>query len=270
MERSPLDLTSNLRKFSEASIVDLTEDEIQLIEEDHPPSKKIKQNIQDDQEPLHEKRPSSYRSHPSKTLKENISKAQSQGLRLIQQKYHVEDSLEREFIILGVNGNVYNTKISCRPSCNCENNKSGANRTHCEHICFVFLKIFRLSASDARIFQKDLLTTELKSILNSFTSVPPSVLADPTVTEKYLEIMGTERSRKVKKTVNQKKIEGDCLVCFEPLDSSEDLVYCKYSCGNNIHKKCFERWKETRKEESCEVFSYFLLSSLILVKMCAL
>jgi len=237
MERSPLDLTSNLRKFSEASIVDLTEDEIQLIEEDHPPSKKIKQNIQDDQEPLHEKRPSSYRSHPSKTLKENISKAQSQGLRLIQQKYHVEDSLEREFIILGVNGNVYNTKISCRPSCNCENNKSGANRTHCEHICFVFLKIFRLSASDARIFQKDLLTTELKSILNSFTSVPPSVLADPTVTEKYLEIMGTERSRKVKKTVNQKKIEGDCLVCFEPLDSSEDLVYCKYSCGNNIHKK---------------------------------
>lgn len=40
MERSPLDLTSNLRKFSEASIVDLTEDEIQLIEEDHPPSKK--------------------------------------------------------------------------------------------------------------------------------------------------------------------------------------------------------------------------------------
>ena len=35
--------------------------------------------------------------------------------------------------------------------------------------------------------------------------------------------------------------------------SKEEVVYCKASCGNNVHKKCFEKWASTRKQGRDEV-----------------
>ena len=35
------------------------------------------------------------------------------------------------------------------------------------------------------------------------------------------------------------------------LVDDEKLDYCKYFCGNSIHKKCFEMWKKTKKEPVC-------------------
>lgn len=39
-----------------------------------------------------------------------------------------------------------------------------------------------------------------------------------------------------------------------PMHEKEDLVYCKYSCGQSIHKECFDLWikaKKTPEEVQC-------------------
>ena len=44
---------------------------------------------------------------------------------------------------------------------------------------------------------------------------------------------------------SRKPLDGDCPICFMELadgSSSEAIVWCKASCGNNIHKTCFDQW----------------------------
>lgn len=36
-------------------------------------------------------------------------------------------------------------------------------------------------------------------------------------------------------------------ICYEEMKESEDIIWCKSSCGNNMHKKCFEMWKTSKK-----------------------
>lgn len=39
----------------------------------------------------------------------------------------------------------------------------------------------------------------------------------------------------------RKTVEGDCVVCHEPLDPDvKQLTYCSTSCGNNFHLSCIE------------------------------
>lgn len=33
---------------------------------------------------------------------------------------------------------------------------------------------------------------------------------------------------------------------FEESDRSEDVLWCKAACGNNIHKRCFEQWAKSK------------------------
>ncbi|KAL9097243.1 MAG: hypothetical protein Q9165_000670 [Trypethelium subeluteriae] len=50
---------------------------------------------------------------------------------------------------------------------------------------------------------------------------------------------------------HRKPIEDDCPICCCPFetegDDADDIVWCKASCGNNIHKTCFEQWAATKK-----------------------
>lgn len=45
---------------------------------------------------------------------------------------------------------------------------------------FVYLKVFKLSASDPVVWQKALLTTEVQAIFNSYTTCQPSALVSLT------------------------------------------------------------------------------------------
>lgn len=48
----------------------------------------------------------------------------------------------------------------------------------------------------------------------------------------------------------RKPIEDDCpICCLEFSPDTEEVVYCKSACGNNIHKRCFEQWA-TQKQKS--------------------
>jgi len=186
----------------------------------------------------------------SKEMQTKISKVQQNNrIFLIQQKPRDGTTLVREFVIFGANGNVYTVKICYLPSCDCEDFHRGKN--NCEHILFVYLKIFNVPPTDIRLVQKALLISELRPMLSSVTTMSPSILADSSITEKYLEL--TRVSRKTKPQVSQKPIEGDCPVCFEKMSTSQELVYCKYSCGNNIHQDCFHQWRTSRTDEHKDV-----------------
>ena len=45
-------------------------------------------------------------------------------------------------------------------------------------------------------------------------------------------------------TVEQKTLDADeqCCVCYETMYPSDNLAYCKFSCGRNLHVECMERW----------------------------
>jgi hypothetical protein len=45
---------------------------------------------------------------------------------------------------------------------------------------------------------------------------------------------------------NRKPVDGECPICVFDMEASEDLVWCKTSCGQNFHKECFEQWKISR------------------------
>ena len=47
---------------------------------------------------------------------------------------------------------------------------------------------------------------------------------------------------------NRKEVTGDCPICFTEFEpDTEDIVWCKAACGNNIHKGCFEQWAKSQK-----------------------
>ena len=36
--------------------------------------------------------------------------------------------------------------------------------------------------------------------------------------------------------------EETCCVCYEEMKETENLTFCKYGCGRNIHTECIEVW----------------------------
>ncbi len=44
----------------------------------------------------------------------------------------------------------------------------------------------------------------------------------------------------------RKPIDGECPICVFDMEPSEEIVWCKASCGQNFHKECFEHWKTSK------------------------
>ncbi|RHZ80783.1 hypothetical protein Glove_132g153 [Diversispora epigaea] len=126
---------------------------------------------------------------------------------------------KREYMILGPAGSVYTIIISNILSCSCPDFRKGFQ---CKHILFVFLKALKVDSNSKLIYQKALLTDELKSIFN--------------------------RSPRI---ILRKPIDGKCPICLELMNKKEKLVWCQSRCGNNIHEKCFNLWKQRKPEVTC-------------------
>ncbi|KAI0418978.1 hypothetical protein F5X98DRAFT_362697 [Xylaria grammica] len=133
---------------------------------------------------------------------------------------------EEEIEITGSTGNIYKVHISQMPSCNCPHGLKG---NQCKHIVFVMSRVLRARAD--LIYQLALLSAELREI---FEAAPP------------IEINGENNSKS--QDPNRKQIEGDCPICFAPFEDTEDTVYCRATCGQNMHKECFQMWAATKRQ----------------------
>jgi hypothetical protein len=130
----------------------------------------------------------------------------------------------------GSTGNIYSVCIARQPSCDCPHAKAGHQ---CKHVLYVMARVLR--AKFDYVYQLALLNTELQDI---FANAPPPMEPGPT---------GTGSSQHDK---NRKPIEGDCPICFDELaaDGGEDIVWCRATCGQNVHKECFEMWAATKRQ----------------------
>lgn len=92
-----------------------------------------------------------------------------------------------------------------------------------------------LKAREDLAYQLALLSTELVEIFANAPVTPQSSDGAPSTST------DTGGSRK--------PIEGDCPVCvmeFDESDKSEEILWCKGACGNNIHRHCFEQWARSK------------------------
>lgn len=130
---------------------------------------------------------------------------------------------EETIELAGSTGNVYTITICKVPKCNCPHAEKG---NQCKHIIYVMNRVLR--APTNLQYQLALLSDELREILSK---APPILSADNTA-----------------KDGHRKEMTDDCPICcteFEP--ESEEIVWCKAACGNNVHKTCFEQWAATKQ-----------------------
>lgn len=90
-----------------------------------------------------------------------------------------------------------------------------------------------LKARDDLAYQLALMSTELNEI---FRNAPVTPQSDSSEASSIATDTGGLR----------KAIEGDCPVCVMEFEASDDIVWCKAACGNNIHRQCFEQWARSK------------------------
>ncbi|CAB4478251.1 unnamed protein product [Rhizophagus irregularis] len=113
-----------------------------------------------------EKRLARFKTCCSLLNRERMIRAEQQRIYLIERN-KIND-LREKFVIVGPAGNVYTVTIAHLPDCNCPDFTKGFL---CKHIFFVYLKVLGVNRDSTLIYQKALLSKELRSI---FTNARPS------------------------------------------------------------------------------------------------
>ncbi|KAK8074293.1 hypothetical protein PG994_005192 [Apiospora phragmitis] len=178
-------------------------------------------------DPNEEKRLRVFRTKAPQAFQEVYQRAISQRFYVLGRTRCGDPSCPEEIVELtGSTGNIYHVHIAKQPTCDCPH---GLKRNQCKHILYVLSRV--LHARFDLVYQLALLSSELREI---FQGAPP------------IEVGGAGKGKKDDK--NRKAIEGDCPICFSEFDEDDETVYCKATCGNNIHTECFEMWAATKRQ----------------------
>lgn len=157
-------------------------------------------------------------------------RALTQRIFLIEVK---EDVLE--FYVLGSTGDkIYTVTFNGHAECSCPDYENG---NLCKHIIFVWIKVLDLDP-DAIEWELDNDADAL--IREQARDIPQSCY----VPRKLLDEVLPERRQEVP----QRPITGEsCPVCFDDFEPEHDeILYCRYQCGHNIHRDCYEQWSRHR------------------------
>ena len=136
------------------------------------------------------------------------------------------------------------------------------------------LKILHCAEYDPRVWQEALLGSEVQDLLSTLATCDAAlgtnsllvtsdacVLATQTVREAVMRILDQfslvnrsllEGAREIQKPV-QGALDSECPICFMALgdlqgNPTEPVVFC-WSCGNNLHSECFEKWQQTKAQQ---------------------
>ncbi|KAI9874879.1 MAG: hypothetical protein M1830_009183 [Pleopsidium flavum] len=212
-----------------AKLTDLTGDDDEEFEIVTPSKKKRTKTAAPGQD--EEKRLKMFRNKAPLSYLEKLNRALTQRMFVIDRtRGGTEEYPEETIDIAGTTGNIYNVNIGKLPTCTCPDNKKG---NQCKHIIYVLHNV--LKAPDHLQYQLAFLSSELHQI---FQNAPPSP------SDKASHNSNNDNDHPGKR----KAIDGDCPICFTEFEpDTEDIVWCKAACGNNIHKTCFEQWAASQK-----------------------
>lgn len=155
------------------------------------------------------------------------------------------DDLTKTYDVMGTSGNIYTVTVSNKPTCTCPDFMSRGKR--CKHIYFVLIRIMKVDSSDED--QGEYSNDEIKNMFGKIPDVINSLTVSPDLKDKWKNMKGTGDKKSIE--ISQKPLDDVCPVCIDDLDNGESLVYCKFSCGKNIHKSCFDQWCKVKKEKKC-------------------
>lgn len=185
---------------------------------------------------------------PKVVKEENARKerGKAKNIFLIQTHEYDQKNRERKYDIMGTTKNVYTVTINKIPKCTCPDYKQRHNR--CKHIYFVLTQIMKVSREREDIESYD--DNELEDMFNKIPIITENLRVNAQCLQKYL---GTKNKNKNGEVEMKEASEEDiCPVCLgDIMDENEETVYCKYSCGQCIHAKCFEMYNSQTKAIKC-------------------
>jgi hypothetical protein len=181
-------------------------------------------------------RPAKTRNKPSIQLLTRLSRALAHPLYLVERRKD-----ERNFVIMGATGGLYNVEISLLPKCSCPDfvkrasGQSNAPPGPCKHILFVMHRVLKVDQFDPVLYQVSLTCDELERVFREAPVAPcATVLADDAVRFKFRESEELD--------TGPKHLEGDCSICMESLsDETRSISVCS-TCENGIHAACMQMY----------------------------
>lgn len=176
--------------------------------------------------PATEKRLRQFRAKAPQTYLVVKERALTQRLTVLSRERCGTDEIPQEKVrVAGSTGNVYTIQIGIIPRCDCPHAMKG---NQCKHIVYVMLRV--LKAREDIAYQLALLSSELRELIKNAPPIPG------------VETDGKDGTEIEGEDTNRKPIEGECPICYDELEDKEHTVYCKSSCGNNVHKDCMQKW----------------------------
>ncbi len=169
-------------------------------------------------------------------------RGKTQNIFLIEM--NSESDKEKTFTVMGTTGNVYKVIIGAEPACSCPDFQTRGNR--CKHIYFILIRVMHVTNTDED--QESFSDSELQEMFDSMPKILNHLIADNTHRDTYNELKN-KTSPEIK-TVDKKSTDDCCPICLDDLENTEELDYCKYSCGKAIHKTCFTMWMK-RNNANC-------------------
>jgi len=185
-------------------------------------SKTNENNEEKRQRRFRQKAPQSYLAVKERALSQRLTV-------LSRERIGTEEVPEEKVVMAGSTGNVYTQRITHVPTCDCPHARKG---NQCKHIIYVMLRVLKVPENIG--YQLALVSSELRDIFKNAPPIPNAA-------------SGSADDADGETDHNRKKIEGECPICytdFEP--KSDDIVYCKASCGNNVHKECMRAWNAAK------------------------
>ena len=131
--------------------------------------------------------------------------------------------------------------IGSQPSCSCAIGKRVPLQELCIHILFVTVRVMRVPTGNPIVWQLSLIDRELDEVLRCAEA--PTRFRAPLTLPPSDPAPGLAPGEVLRREVDE---DETCPICYEDLlgVSTDDLVYCKWSCGRNIHGRCMRVWSD--------------------------
>lgn len=170
------------------------------------------------------------------------SRGKIQKIYLVMTHEYIANKLERSYEVMGTTGNVYNVCITTSPTCTCPDYTSRHKR--CKHIYFVLSRIMKV-----KIEQEDIEKYDNKDLQDMFDNIPQiteNLRVDSHRIARFKTLKKNGNGEVTMRVINEEDI---CPICLDDMyECSDEITYCKYSCGNAIHQDCFTRYTEHRHD----------------------
>lgn len=152
---------------------------------------------------------------------------------------------ERKYEVMGTTGNAYTVTVNARPSCTCPDHTTRNRR--CKHIFFVLTRIMKVreDQEDIEKYTED----DLEEMFENIPNITENLKVNVTQLNRYRTLQKNKNGE-----VDRKEIDDDemCPICLgDMLDCDEELSYCRYYCGTNIHKECFDMYNSKQYSIKC-------------------